>query len=37
MKEIIIHIKSYNFAIRIVELYKYLVEERKSLCLANNY
>jgi len=34
MKENIIQIKSYDFAIRIVELYKYLIEERKEYVLS---
>ncbi len=34
MKENIIQIKSYDFAIRIVELYKYLIEEKKEFVLS---
>jgi len=34
MKENIIQIKSYEFAIRIVELYKYLCEEKKEFVLS---
>jgi len=34
MKENIIQIKSYDFAIRIVELYKYLIEEKKEYVLS---
>lgn len=34
MKENIIQIKSYDFAIRIVELYKFLSEEKKEFILS---
>lgn len=33
-KENVIQIKSYNFAIRIVELYKYLSAEKKEFILS---
>lgn len=34
MKESIIQQKSYNFALRIIKLYKYLTEEKKEFVLA---
>lgn len=33
MKESIIQQKSYNFALRIIKLYKYLVEKKKEYIL----
>ena len=32
MKDNIVQNKSYQFAIRIVKLYKYLCEEKKRIC-----
>ena len=34
MKENIVQIKSYDFAIRIVKLYKYLIEEKREFVLS---
>lgn len=37
MKENVVKDKSFAFAIRIVKLYKYLVEEKKEFVFQNNY
>ncbi len=36
-KDNIIKNKSYKFALRIIKLYKYLSEEKKSIFFQNNY
>lgn len=36
-KDNIVQVKSYNFAIQIVELYKYLSSEKKEFILSNNF
>ena len=37
MKENVVKDKSFAFAIRIVKLYKYLVEEKRESVFQNNY
>lgn len=37
MKENVVKDKSFAFAIRIVKLYKYLVEEKREFVFQNNY
>jgi hypothetical protein len=37
MRENVVKIKSFDFALRVIKVYQYLIENKKEFILVNNY